>query len=125
MSRHRRLELVPAPAPAVAYDLETLMRAIAAGELDRDLLALHEAITQRLDTLATRSTATALLELSPGDRVELNHAARPKYLYGARGRVTGLAGQHVIVRLDRPVGRFRSGELRCHPLCLDRLATGR
>jgi hypothetical protein len=85
---------------------------------------LNEEITQRLDTLTTRSTATALLELSPGDRVEINHTARPKYLHGARGTVAGLAGQHVIVSLDRPVGRFQSGQLRCPPLSLDRLATG-
>jgi hypothetical protein len=124
MSQHRRLALVPEPAPTAANDVDALTRAIAAGELDRELLTLHEAISQRLDTLATRSTATALLELSPGDRVAINRAARPKYLHGERGTVAGLAGQDVVVSLDRPVGRFRSGELRCHPLCLDRLATG-
>jgi hypothetical protein len=125
MSQHRRLALVPTPAPTAPHDLDALTRAIADGDLDRELLALHEAIAQRLDTLTTHSTATALLELSPGDRVEINHTARPKYLHGARGTVAGLAGQHVIVSLDRPVGRFRSGELRCHPLCLDRLASKR
>jgi hypothetical protein len=125
MSQHRRLALVSAPAPTATDDLDALSRAIADGELDRDLLTLHEAITQRLDTLATHSTATALLELSPGDRVEINGAARSKYLHGERGTVAGLAGQDVVVSLDRPIGRFRSGELRCHPLCLDRIGTGR
>jgi hypothetical protein len=122
--RQRRLALVPAPAPTRSHDVDALAGAIADGELDSELLTLHDAITQRLDTLTTQSTATALLELSPGDRVEINDTARPKYLHGARGSVAGLAGQHVIVSLDRPVGRFRSGELRCHPLCLDRITTG-
>jgi hypothetical protein len=115
MSQHRRLALVPTPAPTAPHDLDALTRAIADGELDRELLALHEAIAQRLDTLTTRSTAAALLELSPGDRVEINHTARPKYLHGERGTVVGLAGQDVIVSLDRPVERFRSGALRVTP----------
>jgi hypothetical protein len=115
---------VPAAAPSCRYTVDDLTSAIADGDLDLDLLMLQEAITQRLDTLTTRSTATALLGLSPGDRVEINHTVRPKYLHGARGTVAGLAGQHVIVDLDRSVGRFTSGQLRCHPLSLDRLAAG-
>jgi hypothetical protein len=114
---------VPAPAPGRAYAIDDLANAITDGELDPELLTLQDAITERLDTLTTRTTATALLELSPGDRVEINHMARPKYLHGERGTVAGLAGQHVIVSLDRPVGRFQSARLRCHPLSLDRLGT--
>jgi hypothetical protein len=120
----RRLVSVPAAAPSRGYTVDELASAIADGELDPQLLMLQDAITQRLDTLTTRSTATALLELSPGDRVEINHTVRPKYLHGARGTVAGLAGQNVIVSLDRPLGRFTSGQLRCHPLSLHRLATG-
>jgi len=120
----RRLVSVPAPAPSRRYTVDELATAIADGELASELLMLQDAITQRLDTITTRSTATALLELSPGDRVEINHTARPKYLHGARGTVAGLAGQHVIVSLDRPIGRFQSAQLRCHPLSLDRLGTG-
>jgi hypothetical protein len=122
--RHRQGHLALVPPPAHGPDIDALTRAIADGELDPQLRVLRDAITARLGTLATRSTATALLELSPGDRVEINDTARPKYLHGARGTVAGLAGQHVIVTLDRPVGRFRSGQLRCHPLSLDRLASG-
>jgi hypothetical protein len=124
MSQHRRLALVPAAGPTSTDDVDALACAIAEGKLDADLLTLHDAITQRLDTLTTRSTATALLELSPGDRVEINRTARPKYLHGVRGTVAGLVGQHVIVSLDHPVGRFQSGELHCHPLSLDRLSGG-
>jgi len=119
----RRLVAVPPAAPSRGYTVDELTSAIADGELDPQLLMLQDAITQRLDTLTTRSTATALLELSPGDRVEINHTVRPKYFHGERGTVAGLAGQDVIVSFDRPVGRFRSGQLRCHPLSLDRLGT--
>jgi hypothetical protein len=121
---HRHLVSLPAPAPTRADAVDELTSAIADGELDPQLLMLQDAITQRLDTLATRSTAVALLELSPGDRVAINDTARPKYLHGARGTVAGLTVHFVIVSLDRPVGRFRSGQLRCHPLSLDRLAPG-
>lgn len=121
--RQRRLALVPPPAPAGSDGVDALTRAIADGELDPQLLMLQNAITQRLDTLTTQSTASALLELSPGDRVEINQTALPKYLHGMRGTVAGLAGQYVVVSLDHPVGRFRSGRLRCHPLSLDRLGT--
>lgn len=125
MSQHRRgprrLVSVPSPAPGRGYTVDELAGAIADGELDSQLLMLQDAITRRLDTLTARSTATALLELSPGDRVEINNTARPMYLHGARGTVAGLAGQHVVVSLDRPVGRFQSGQLRCHVLSLDRL----
>jgi hypothetical protein len=121
--QHRRARLALVPAPASGHDVDALTRAIADGELDSRLLMLRDAITQRLDTLTTRSTATALLDMSPGDRVEINETARPKYLHGVRGTVAGLAGQYVIVSLDLPVGRFHSGQLRCHALSLDRLAS--
>jgi hypothetical protein len=127
MSQHRhgqrQLVSVPPPAPTLSYTVDELTGAIGDGELDAQLLMLQDALTQRLDTVTTRSTATALLELSPGDRVEINHTVPPKYLHGARGTVAGLAGQDVIVSLDRPVGRFQSGQLRCHPLSPDRLGT--
>ena len=123
-NRRGRLVAVPPPPPSRGYTVDELTGAIAGGELDRQLLMLQDAIARRLDTLTARSTATALLELSPGDRVEINDSARPKYLHGARGTVAGLSGQHVVVDLDRPVGRFRSGQLRCHALSLDRLDTG-
>jgi hypothetical protein len=53
--------------------------------------------------------------------VRINHHARPLYLHGRTGTVAGFCGQSVIVRLDQPVGRFVTGELRCPPLALDRL----
>jgi hypothetical protein len=57
-----------------------------------------------------------------GDRVRINHSAKPNYLHGQTGTVTGWAGQNVVVQLDQPVGRFTTGELRCPPLVLEPLA---
>ncbi len=56
------------------------------------------------------------------DLVRVNHGAKPNYLHGEPGTVTGWAGQNVIVQLDQPIGRFTSGELRCPPLILEPLA---
>ena len=120
----RRLALVAAPAPrppAPIGQTDALIARIANGELDDELTALHDAIAQRLHTLSAIQTANALLGFQVGDRVRLNCAARPNYLHGAPGTVTGLTGQHVIVKLDRPIGRFHTGQLRCPPLILDKL----
>jgi hypothetical protein len=57
---------------------------------------------------------TTLASLRVGDRVRINHSAKPNYLHGRAGTVTGWAGQNVVVQLDQPVGRFATGELRCH-----------
>jgi hypothetical protein len=120
-----RLVSVPAPAPSRGYPVDALTGAIADGELDPQLLMLQERSSGASTRWRHGSTATALLELSLGDRVEINDTARPKYLHGARGTVAGLAGQYVVVSLDRPIGRFQSARIRCHPPRLDRLGTGR
>ncbi len=119
----RRLALVPAPAPRppAPVDTEALIARIANGELDSELATLHDAIAQRLHTLTAIKTANALLSFQIGDRVRLNCAARPNYLHGLPGTVTGLTGQHVNVKLDQPIGRFHTGQLRCPPLILDKL----
>ncbi len=119
----RRLALVPAaaPRPEASFDTEALLARIATGELDSELTALHHAIAQRLHTLTAIETANALLSFQIGDRVRLNCAARPSYLHGAPGTVTGLTGQQVNVKLDRPIGRYHTGQLRCPPLILDKL----
>jgi hypothetical protein len=117
----RRLALVPAPAPPPIDHTEALIARIENGELDSELVTLHDAIAQRLHTLNAIQTANALLGFKVGDRVRLNCAARPHYLHGAPGTVTGLTGQHVNVKLDQPIGRFHAGQLRCPPPILDKL----
>ena len=71
-----------------------------------------------IEDISTYNSFTSTLRV--GDRVRINHRARPLYLHGHTGTVAGFYGQSVIVRLDQPVGRFVTGELRCPPLALDR-----
>jgi hypothetical protein len=120
----RRLALAPAPAlppePA-AVPATMLLDQIAAGELDPHLTALAEAIRARFDLLQTVNSAKALAQLNLGDRVRINHHASPRYLHGIQGTIVHLDDQSATVCVHRAIGRFKSGEIRCPPLVLDRL----
>jgi hypothetical protein len=112
----------PARVPAAPVDLvQAVVEAIARGELDEELGVLGAVINERVRLLATARSMTTLASLRVGDRVRINHSAKPNYLHGRAGTVTGWAGQNVIVQLDQPVGRFTTGELRCPPLVLEPL----
>jgi hypothetical protein len=118
--RARRPQPKPARPPAAPVDLvQAVVEAIARGELDDELAVLGAVINQRVRLLAT---ARSMTTLRVGDRVRINHSAKPNYLHGRAGTVTGWAGQNVIIQLDQPVGRFTTGELRCPPLVLEPLA---
>jgi hypothetical protein len=101
-----------------------LLDAIADGELDDHLVAIADAVWARRELLHTVRSANAIAELCVGDCVRINHRVRPRYLFGEPGVVIGLDDHAVTVRLLRPVGRFRGGELRCPPLALDKLERG-
>ena len=121
---HRAARPTPQPArtPAAPPDLvQAVVEAIARGELDSELGVLSAVITQRARLLTTAQAVTTLANLRVGDRVRINHHAKPNYLHGQPGTVTGWAGQNVIVQLDQPVGRFTTGQLRCPPLILEPL----
>ena len=100
-----------------------LLDQIAAGELDPHLTAIADAIHARGELLHTINSAKALAVLNVGDRVRFNHDTRPQYLRGAEAIVVGLEPRTATVRLQQPVGRFSSGQIRrCPPLLLDRLS---
>lgn len=94
---------------------------IAAGELDQHLTAIAEAVHARHELLLTVDSQKALAMLKVGDRVQINHQASPRYLHGAQGIVVELDQHAAVVCVHRPIGRFKSGEIRCPPLVLDRL----
>jgi hypothetical protein len=98
-----------------------LLDAIADGDLDEHLAALADAVHARRELLHTVRAATALAELCIGDAVRINRHIRPRYLSGEHGEITELDDHWVTVRLLRPIGRFRSGEIRCPPLALTKL----
>lgn len=118
--KHRAALPPPRPPPAADPD-RLLLDAIADGELDHSLQALADAINARRHLLHTVKAATALAQLCVGDEVRINHTVTPKYLHGICGRVIDLDDDTATVCLHRPVGRFKSGHVRCPPLALDRL----
>jgi hypothetical protein len=99
-----------------------LLDAIAAGELDASLVAIADAIDARRELLRTVAAATALAELRVGDYVMFNHKVRPRYLTHKAATVVEIDDRSVVVRLWRPVGRFREDEVvRCPPLAIRKL----
>lgn len=122
MSTHTRHQRRTQPARTTPRDPELLLlEQIADGALDPHLAALAQAIHARQHLLHTVRSVTALAMLEVGDRVRVNQHARPRYLHGIQGTVVELDERTATVDLDRPVGRFASGEIRCPPLALDRL----
>src|SRR5215203_6829601 len=122
--RARRPPPRPARPPASVDLVQTVVEAIARGELDEELGVLGAVINERVRLLATAQSMRTLASLRVGDRVQINHSAKPNYLHGQAGTVSGWAGQNVVVQLDRPVGRFTTGELRCPALVLEPLPPG-
>ncbi len=112
----------PPPDPAPVAPERSLLDAIANGELDEHLTALGDAIHARHHLLQTIHSATALADLCVGDHVQINHTITPRYLHGLHGSIIDLDDQSATVCLHRPVGRFHTGEIRCPPLTLDKLA---
>jgi hypothetical protein len=101
-----------------------LLDAIAAGELDSHLTAIADAVGARRYLLHTVRSATALAELCIGDVVRINHTVRPQYLHGACATIVAIDDRTATVQLERSVGRFRSGQVRCPALALDRVPRG-
>ena len=122
-SHNRRPAALPAPArPQHRPEPEVqLLDQIVAGALDPHLTAIAEAIRARSVLLQTVNSAKALAQLTIGDRVRINHQATPRYLHGVQGTITALDDQTATICVHRAVGRFKSGEIRCPPLVLDRL----
>ena len=111
----------PPPSPPPSAERQ-LLDAIANGELDHHLSAIADAVHARRHLLHTVRSATALGELCVGDHVRINHTVSPRYLHGRHGVITDIDDQRATVCLHQPVGRFRTGEIRCPPLALDKIA---
>jgi hypothetical protein len=102
----------------------SLLESIASGEIDLHLPAIARAIDARLHLLHTMESLDALAELVVGDHVRLNRHARPRYLQGLHATVVDVDAQTATISLQRPIGRFTSGTIRCPPLMLDPLGRG-
>lgn len=138
MSHRRKRPLPPRPAavpptsgppptslpPPTPRDIESFIDAVANGEFDRHIDALAEAVSRRVVLLQAAREAILMATLRKGDRVRINHSARPQYLHGEPGTVIDWAGDNVVVRLDQPIGRFVNEEVRCPPGVLEPLEPG-
>lgn len=107
------------PARSMPKSSAAIIAEIAAGVHDGELDRIAGVISERLTLLRTARSMSVMAALNVGDRVRINHTARPAYLHGAYGHVVGWAGQRVIVRLDQPAGRSGAREIRCPPLVLE------
>jgi len=129
-SRHHRQRQLPStaarptppPSSPQADPERSLLDAIASGELDDHLTALADAVGARHHLIDTVRSATVLAQLHVGDDVRINHTIRPQYLRGLHGTIVDLDDERATVCLHRPVGRFHTGEIRCPPLTLEKLA---
>jgi hypothetical protein len=123
---HRQPELqsprsaAGAPRPEAEPE-RLLLDQIAAGVLDSHLVAIADAVRARSELLHTITSHKALAMLNVGDHVQINRHASPRYLHGSNGVIIELDQHTAVVRLHRPIGRFKSREIRCPPLALDRL----
>jgi hypothetical protein len=99
----------------------SLLDAIAAGDLDDHLDALAAAVGARQALLHTIHSATRLMSLCEGDLVRINRRISPRYLAGLYGTVVEVDHGAATVQLEREVGRFRNGLVRCPPLALEKL----
>jgi len=98
-----------------------LLDSIASGALDHHLVAIADAVSARRELLHTVHSASALAELCVGDTVVFNRHVRPRYLEYEIGTISELDDRWVSVQLWRSVGRFRTGEVRCPPLALQKV----
>src|SRR2546430_1084910 len=103
--------------------LETLVALVTAGELDSDLPLLYDTIGDRLHAIETARLANALARLSIGDRVRIGHDVSPNYLHGLPATVIKRGTDTITIQLDRPVGKYADGCIRCSPLAVEKIGT--
>lgn len=111
-------------APAESWpisDVFGLGRAIAAGLLDDDMWVVIEAVNRRMAVIDEQRKQSALAAFALHDRVRFADNAKPQYLRGATGEIHEFYEDKIVVCLDRPLGKFKSGHVRCPPEVLERI----
>lgn len=76
---------------------------IEAGIHDKDLVAMQHAVSARLASLRGGMTIS---DFGIGDRIIFNSLCGTRYLIGETGQVVGKRRTKVVVKLDKPTGRF-------------------
>jgi hypothetical protein len=86
---------------------------VTPGELDSELHLLYNTFGDRIEAIEAARLANALTRLSIGDRVRSDHDVRPGYLHGLPATVIRPGTDTITIQLDRPVGKFADGCIRC------------
>lgn len=86
-------------------DAEEVLKAIESGRLDGDLFNIDNAVVERREKIRVTAKVDDYLI---GDRVRVNTKASPAYIHGELGTIVGKARTKLLMRFDRPVGRFSS-----------------
>jgi hypothetical protein len=102
-------------------DATALGRAIGAGLLDNDMWVVIEAVNRRMAVVDEQRTQRALAAFALHDRVRFADNAKPQYLRGATGEIHEFYEDKIVVCLDRPLGKFKSGHVRCPPEVLEHI----
>lgn len=82
---------------------QTVEDAIFLGTLDADLTKLALAIEARQSKVRASTKAT---DFGIGDAVRFNNHCGTRYLVGHTARVVGMKRTKIVVKLDKPTGRF-------------------
>ncbi|MGH8989478.1 MAG: hypothetical protein ACRDXC_12940 [Acidimicrobiales bacterium] len=102
-------------------DIFVLGRAIGAGLLDDDMWVVIEAVNRRMGVIDELRKQSALAAFALHDRVRFADNTKPQYLRGATDEIHEFYEDKIVVCLDRPLGGFKSGHVRCPPQVLERI----
>jgi hypothetical protein len=95
----------------------SVLDAIESGEIDDYLRTIVRVANERIVTISPGTTPTPPIppvsavgltidDLGLGDSVRFNARCGTKYLIGATARVVGFKRTKVVVKIDKPKGRF-------------------
>lgn len=83
--------------------LNDILEQINSGTLDKDLGTLSTAVNQRLTTIRSSMKNS---DFGLGDKVRFNNSCGTRYLIGETATVVGRKKIKLVVKLDKPTGRF-------------------
>lgn len=106
--------------------METLEAQILRGVYDAELAVMQAAVAERL--MAVRKS-TKITDFGVGDKVKVNSYCGTQYLRGSTATVIGRNRTKLVIKLDRPVGRFirmvngvaESSDISVPPTILDKI----
>jgi hypothetical protein len=84
-------------------DTTTLASRISSGELDGQLPEIFRAVESRMAEIRALKKPS---DFGIGDTVRINNSCATRYLVGHTARVVGMKRTKIVVKLDKPTGRF-------------------